>query len=158
MGKIIDTIETFFLNLLEKLGLKSLVKFYRDHQEEMRYLVFGVLTTLVNVIVYGLCFYIIKINNGISNGLAWVISVTFAYITNKYYVFNSKVKTKKALIYEISSFYGCRLLTFVVDEILMILTVNKFGFNALLMKVIVNIIIIILNFVLSKVIIFKKSK
>ncbi len=155
---MIDKIEEFFLKILEKIHLKKLADWYRKHKEGMRYLIFGALTTLVNIVAYSILYYTLHINNAISNVLAWIIGATFAYITNKLYVFDSKVNTKKELLKEIVYFYGCRLLTLAVDEGIMIFTVDKLGWNALLMKIIANIIVIILNFIFSKILIFKKNK
>ena len=84
MKKIVDCVEEFFLKIFEKIGLKKFVEWYRAHQEGMRYLVFGALTTLVNIVVYSLCFYTINIENSISNVIAWVAGAVFAYITNKF--------------------------------------------------------------------------
>ncbi len=154
---MIDKIEEFGLKILEKIHLKILADWYRSHQEGMRYLIFGALTTLVNIVAYSILYYVFHINNATSNIIAWIIGATFAYITNKLYVFNSKVNTKIELLKEILYFYGCRLLTLIIDEAIMIVTVDKFGWNALLMKIIANIIVIILNFVFSKILIFKKK-
>ena len=154
---MIDKIEEFFLGILEKIHLKKIADWYRKHQEGMRYLIFGALTTIVNIIAYYIFYYIFHIDNAISNVIAWIVAATFAYITNKYYVFNSKVNTKKELLKEIVYFYGCRLLTLIFDEGIMIFTVDKLGWNALLMKIVSNIIVIILNFIFSKILIFKKK-
>lgn len=154
---IVDKIEEFCLKILEKIGLKKLADLYRKHQEGMRYLIFGALTTIVNIVVYSLLYYSLHISNATSNVIAWIVAATAAYITNKYYVFNSKVNTKIELLKEIAYFYGCRLLTLVIDEGIMIITVDKWGWNGLLMKVLANIIVIILNFVFSKILIFKKK-
>ena len=154
---MIDKLEDFCLKILEKIHLKILADWYRSHQEGMRYLIFGALTTLVNIVAYSILYYVFHINNATSNIIAWIIGATFAYITNKLYVFNSKVNTKIELLKEILYFYGCRLLTLVIDEAIMIVTVDKFGWNALLMKIIANIIVIILNFIFSKILIFKKK-
>ena len=153
---MIDKIEEFGLNVLEKIHLKKLAELYRTHKEGIRYLIFGALTTIVNILAYSILYYALHINNAISNVIAWIMGATFAYITNKLYVFNSKVNNKKELIKEIVYFYGCRLLTLAVDEGIMVLTVDKLGWNALLMKIIANIIVIILNFIFSKILIFKK--
>ena len=154
---MIDKIEEFGLKILEKIHLKILADWYRSHQEGMRYLIFGALTTLVNIVAYSILYYVFHINNATSNIIAWIIGATFAYITNKLYVFNSKVNTKIELLKEILYFYGCRLLTLIIDEAIMIVTVDKFEWNALLMKIIANIIVIVLNFVFSKILIFKKK-
>ena len=154
---MIDKIEEFGLKILEKINLKILADWYRNHKEGMRYLIFGVLTTLVNIVAYAVLYYIIHINNAISNVIAWILGATFAYITNRKYVFDSKVNTKKGLLKEVLYFYGCRLATLVVDEGIMILTVDNLGWNAFLMKILANIIVIILNFIFSKILIFKKK-
>ncbi len=153
---MIDKIEAFCLKILEKIGLKKISELYKSHQEVMRYLIFGGLTTVANILVYAVCYYVFHIENSISNVIAWILSATFAYITNKLYVFESKVKTKIELIKEIVYFYGCRLLTLAVDQGIMIITVDKWGWNALLMKIMANIIVIILNYIFSKILIFKK--
>ncbi|MBR0427973.1 MAG: GtrA family protein [Clostridia bacterium] len=154
---MIDKLEEFCLKILEKIHLKKLADWYRKHKEGMRYLIFGALTTIVNIIAYAVLYYLFHISNAVSNILAWIIGATFAYITNKLYVFNSKVNTKKELLKELVYFYGCRLLTLAIDEGIMIVAVDKLGWNALLMKIIANIIVIILNFVFSKILIFKKQ-
>ena len=153
---MIDKLEEFGLTILEKIHLKKLADWYRKHQEGMRYLIFGALTTLVNIVAYAIFYYIFNISNGVSNVIAWVVGATFAYITNKLYVFNSKVNNKLELLKEIVYFYGCRLLTLAVDEGIMIFTVDKLGWNALLMKIVANVIVIILNFIFSKILIFRK--
>ena len=161
---IIDKIEEFCLKILEKIGLKGLASWYRKHQEGMRYLVFGALSTIVNIAVYsifsaillkGLANETLKVN--ISEIIAFVAAVIFAYITNKLYVFNSKTNGIKELAREIGSFLGCRIFT----EIISILMMNAavwLSINDILMKVISNIVVIILNFVFSKILIFKGKK
>ena len=154
----VDKVEEFCLKILEKIGLKALVSWYREHQEGMRYLVFGALTTLVNIVIYSLLYYMFNISNATSNVIAWILGATFAYVTNKYFVFKSKVSTKIELLKEIAYFYGCRVLTLIIDEAIMIIAVDKWGWNALFMKILANIIVIILNFVFSKILIFKNKK
>jgi len=161
---IIDKIEEFCLKILEKIGLKGLASWYRKHQEGMRYLAFGALSTIVNIAVYsifsaillkGLSNETLKVN--ISEIVAFIAAVLFAYITNKLYVFNSKTNGIKELAREIGSFLGCRIFT----EIISILMMNAavwLSINDILMKVISNIVVIILNFVFSKILIFKEKK
>ena len=154
---MIEKIEEFFLKILEKIGLKRLTDWYRAHIEVMRYLVFGVLTTAINIIVYSICFYGLKIENLVSNIIAWILSVVFAYITNRKYVFDSKANTFKAICIEVFSFFASRLITLGVDEGIMFVTVDKWQWNGLLMKIVSNIIVIILNYIFSKIIIFRKK-
>ncbi len=158
MQIIVDGVEYFFLWLFSKIKLNFFVKWYIAHSEGMRYLVMGALATVVNIAAFDIAYYLCKIDTGISNGIAWVVAAVFAYFTNKWCVFNTKAKDKKDLAREVTSFFGARLVTFAFDEAIMIITVDKWGWHAGLMKVIANIIVIILNFVFSKLFIFKQEK
>ncbi len=161
---LVDKVEEFCLKILEKIGLKVLANWYRKHQEGMRYLVFGALSTIVNIAVYaifsvvflkGMANETLKVN--ISEIAAFIAAVAFAYITNKFYVFNSKTNGFKELAKEIASFIGCRIAT----EIISILMMNAavwFNINDIIMKIVSNIVVIILNFVFSKILIFKGNK
>lgn len=161
---IIDKIEEFCLRILEKIGLKALAEWYRKHQEGMRYLVFGALTTVVNIITYTILASLVlkgiendSLRVNISEIIAFIVSVIFAYVTNKLYVFNSKTNGFKDFIREIASFFSCRILT----EIISIFMMNAavwLSINDILMKVISNIVVIILNFVFSKIWIFKGNQ
>lgn len=161
---LIDKIEEFCLKILEKIKLKKLVQFYIEHKEAMRYLVFGALTTLVNIVSYAIFAKLIlaqipneRIIVNISDIIAFIVSLIFAYITNKRYVFNSKTENKKELLKEITSFTVCRIFTQIISIIMMNASI-WLGINDVIMKIIANIVIIILNFILSKLIIFKKNK
>jgi putative flippase GtrA len=91
-----------------------------------------------------------------SNVIAWLLSVLFAYITNRKYVFNSKATSLNGKIKEITSFYVCRLLTFGVDMLSMYILIDLININDMISKIIANIIVIVLNYIFSKLIIFKK--
>lgn len=153
LGKIVDSVEEFFLKLFEKIGLKFFTDYYREHKEGMRYLVFGALSTVVNFVVYDF----INLSTTIRNVIAWVVAVMFAYITNKAFVFFTKAKDIKDLIREIISFFGARVITLVIETIFLYIFIDKFGFNDNLMKIISSIFVIILNFIFSKLFIFKKE-
>ena len=160
---LVDKIEEIALKILEKMKLGVIANWYRKHQEGMRYLIFGALSTFVNIISYVILASLIlrwipseslKVN--ISEIISFIISIIFAYITNKLYVFKSKTNSIKELIKEITSFTSCRIFT----EILSILMMNIaiwLHINDILMKIVANIVVIILNFVLSKVLIFTKK-
>ena len=130
------------------------IKIYNQYKMPILYIVFGGLTTLVNIVVYFICYDISKLSNVVSTVIAWILSVIFAFITNKLYVFESK---SGSLLYEISTFFTCRLGTGILDVGIMYFTVDILKWNALLMKIISNVIVIVLNYILSKVIIFKKK-
>lgn len=159
---MIDKIEEFCLQILRKIKLGKLADIYTQHKEGMRYLVFGVLTTLVNIVVAAITYYFVfaKLPEELKVNLSTIVSIIaawiFAYITNKMYVFDSKTNSAKELIKEIVSFLGCRVITAIVEIVLMNVLVTVLQFNYMFMKIIVNIVIIVLNFVFSKLIIFKR--
>ena len=132
---------------------------YIKYKEIINYLIFGILTTIVSLLTYYLLVYtILNPNNPIqlqiANIISWITCVTFAYITNRKYVFNSKDKN---IIKEITKFYSSRLSTLFIDMLIMFIFVTKLNFNDKIIKIIVQIIIIILNYILSKLLVFKNK-
>lgn len=131
---------------------------YLKNKEIINYLFFGILTTIINLLTYYILILTIlnpnkPIQLQISNIISWIISVTFAYVTNKKYVFKSKSKNIKK---EIITFYSSRLSTLFIDVILMFTFVTILQLNNIIIKVIASIIIIILNYILSKIFVFQK--
>lgn len=124
------------------------------NKETILYLVFGILCTLLNIITYKFC-TIFNIFYIISNIIAWIVSVIFAFYTNKYFVFEKK---DKVTLKEFISFISSRLFTGILDLTLMYITVSLLYFNDFIMKIFINIIVIILNYILSKIFVFKKNK
>lgn len=134
--------------------IKQLLAKYRG---VIAYLFFGVCTTIVNVVTYQLCYNRLHIPNVPSAILAWVIAVLVAFITNKLYVFNSKSFAKEVVVPEIINFFGCRVLTGLLDVAIMFVAVDVLGWHALLWKILSNGLVIVLNYIASKLFIFKNS-
>ena len=133
---------------------------YLKYKEIINYLIFGVLTTIVSLVTYYLLTATIlnpenPIEIQIANIISWITCVTFAYITNKKYVFNSKDKN---ILKEITKFYSSRLTTLFIDMLLMYIFVTKLQYNDKIIKLIVQTIIIILNYILSKLLVFKSKE
>lgn len=133
-------------------------KIYIKHKEIINYLIFGVLTTIVSLSTYYLLVLtFLNPNNSlelqIANIISWIAAVTFAYITNRKYVFNSK---NKNIIKEIIKFYSSRLTTLFLDMIIMFIFVTLLSFNDKIIKIFVQIIVTISNYILSKLLVFKK--
>ena len=124
-------------------------------KELISYLIFGVLTTVVNIVVYYVFNTWLQVNYLVSNAIAWIASVLFAYITNRKYVFESK---NTSMFNELVKFIGARLSTGIMDMILMWLLVDVLSMNSMFSKIIVNVLVIVLNYVLSKVFVFKKEE
>lgn len=130
----------------------------RKYKSVISYLVFGMLTTVVNIAVYYILFNISGMANVPATIVAWIAAVIFAFITNKLWVFDSKSFEIKVLLHEIFSFFTCRILTGILDIAIMWFTVDKMQWNSLIWKIISNILVIVLNFVASKFLIFVKRK
>lgn len=140
--------------------MKKIKELYLKYKELINYLIFGVLTTVVSLgTYYLLVFTILDANNPIelqiANIISWITCVTFAYITNKKYVF---APTNKSLIREMIEFYASRIASLFIDMGFMFLFVSVLKFNDTVIKMIGQIVIITINYILSKLIVFKKEK
>ena len=131
---------------------------YKKHKDVVPYLVFGVLTTAVNVVSYALLSRVFKLGTVPCVIIAWFLAVLFAYLTNRRWVFKSRARTRKEITREVVSFFGCRLATGVLDWLIMIVFVDGLHMNDILIKIIANIVVIVLNYVASKLVIFKASR
>lgn len=138
--------------------MNKLKELYLKYKEVINYLIFGVLTTLVNILGYAFLAKVLKINYMVSNVTALMVSIIFAYITNKLFVFESKKNTLKDITKELVSFFACRGVTALMDIALMYVTVSMLHFNDMLMKVVVNVLVIVLNYVFSKLFVFKNKE
>ena len=129
----------------------------KKYQQPILYLFFGICTTIVNIITYYLSAHILSLSVILSTCLAWLVSVIFAYITNKWWVFESKSLRLKAVIQEFLSFTGCRLFTGACDLLIMLIFVDSLGMDDLFVKIASNILFVVLNYIFSKMIIFKRK-
>lgn len=146
--------------------LKKLLHKYR---EIITYIIAGGLTTLLNWVVYAVCTGILPIKNTeklilFSNTAAWIIAVVFAYFVNKHWVFESRTHSASELLKEFLSFVGSRLFTGLLEilgvPLLVLLGMNQtvFDIEGFLSKILVSIIVTILNYVFSKLFVFKKEQ
>ena len=133
--------------------LKDLLTRYYDI---LVYLVFGVLTTLVNYIVYLPCFNLLDLSSSVSNVIAWAAAVAFAYVTNKPFVFRSHDWSKETVIPELTRFVGTRLGSGAMETLILFVFVDLFHMNGNLWKLLTSVLVVILNYVGSKLLVFKK--
>jgi len=134
--------------------LKNLFEKYKDI---IPYAFFGVCTTVVNTLAYMLCARTLEMEVVPSTIIAWFVAVLFAYLTNRKWVFHSEARTRAEIAREVLSFYSCRIATGVVDWIIMYIFVDVLQMNDLVIKIAANVVVIVLNYVASKVLIFKKK-
>lgn len=134
------------------------VKNKRDFSEIVRYLFIGGMTTVISLLIYyALTYTFLDANKPlelqIANIIQWIGAVTFAYFTNKYYVFKDKSKGKTSVI----KFFSSRIITLLIEMLLMYILVTKLSLNDKIIKLIVQVIVIVGNYVLSKFFVFKKT-
>ena len=151
--------------------MKMIKTLFIKYKELITYVIFGVLTTLVNFFafwiftkIFGEDLYLVN------NAIAWVVGVVFAYITNKLFVFDSKSWDLKVITKEITGFLGARIFSFLVEEGGMLLFISILGFGGksltllgftitgqFIVKILLAVIVVILNYIFSKFIIFKRQ-
>lgn len=135
--------------------LMQLIKKYKDI---LLYGIFGVLTTVVNIATYWVAAHPLGLSVMVSTVIAWIAAVLFAYVTNRKWVFHSQAQGTKEIVRELVSFFACRLATGVVDWACMFIFVDLLHFNDVIIKAAANVLVIILNYVASKLVIFKHKK
>jgi UDP-N-acetylglucosamine transferase subunit ALG13 len=167
LGKMIEKAKKFKANKF-KSNTNNMIKLLEDYiiednhtswfnkcREVLSYLFFGFLTTLVNMFIFFLLRHF-NVHLYLSNLIAWLVAVLFAFITNKSFVFESKGKDKKKNIRELVSFFGFRILSLGIDMGAMYLLLQVLSTGEVFAKIVSNIIVIILNYVFSKLFVFKK--
>lgn len=131
---------------------------YFKYKEIINYLVFGGLATVVNFVTYFIVARLMGIDEVLSSGISWFFSVLFAYITNKLFVFESKTDGIKAVLIEMGSFFLARIVSGILCDVgTFALMVKVFNINDLFAKVVTQIMVVIVNYVFSKLIIFRKK-
>ncbi len=135
--------------------MKKLIEKYWD---VLSYLFFGGLTTVVNYLVYLPCLNLLHWSAAVSNMVAWVFAVAFAYLTNKPFVFKSHDWSMKTVLPELSKFVACRIGSGVLETVFLLMTVDLIGWDGNWMKLITSVLVVILNYFGSKLLVFKRNK
>ena len=135
--------------------LRALIEKYWDI---LSYLFFGGLTTVVNYLVYFPCYYWLEISATVSNVIAWIVAVAFAYVTNKPFVFRSHDWRWRTVGPELTKFVGCRIGSGLLETAIIFLTVDMLSWNGIVWKIITSILVVLLNYVASKLLVFRKNK
>lgn len=138
--------------MLEKI--KALVHKYYDI---LVYLVFGVLTTAVNYIVYLPCYNLLHLSSAVSNAIAWVVAVAFAYVTNKPFVFHSHDWSVKTVVPELTRFVGTRLGSGGLETLILLVFVDLLHGNGNLWKLLTSVLVVVINYIGSKLLVFRKK-
>ena len=137
--------------------MKKLLEFIKKYEEVISYLFFGGLTTVVNYAVYLPCYNLLGISGAVSNLIAWVVAVAFAYLTNKPFVFKSHDWSAKTVVPELTKFVGCRLGSGVMETAIIFVTVDLLSWDGNVMKLVTSVLVVIINYVASKLVVFRKN-
>lgn len=131
---------------------------WSKHREVLLYLIFGVLTTVVNYVVYLPLHSAGALFASVANVIAWVVAVIFAYLTNKPFVFDSKDWSWKTVLPEFTKFVGARMGSLVVETLILLLCVDILSWNGVIMKLVTSVLVVVLNYISSKFLVFKKDR
>lgn len=140
--------------------MDKIKELYLKYKEIVNYLIFGVLTTVISLVTYYICVYTFlnpeqAVQLQIANVISWILGVTFAYVTNRKFVFESNEKNK---IKEASKFVTSRIATLLMDMAIMFTGVTLLKFNDKIIKLVSQVGVIIANYLLSKIIVFNKGE
>lgn len=131
-------------------------KLWNKYKDIAIYLIFGVLTTVVNYLVYLPLYNVAQWSATLSNAVAWFFAVAFAFLTNKPFVFKSNDWSAKTVFSEAVKFVGCRVGSGFMETAFIFLLVDVLSFNGNIIKLILSIAVVILNYFASKLLVFKK--
>lgn len=132
-------------------------KLFHKYYDVLAYLVFGVLTTVVNYLIYLPCYNLLQLPAVVSNLIAWVVAVAFAYLTNKPFVFRSHDWSAKTVIPELTKFVSCRVASGAAESVILWITVDTLGWNGNLWKLVTSVLVVVLNYIGSKLVVFRKK-
>ncbi len=133
--------------------IRAVVEKYWDI---LSYLFFGVLTTVVNYLVYLPCYNLLDLSAAVSNAIAWVFAVAFAYLTNKPLVFKSHDWSRKTVIPELTKFISCRIGSGLAESAILLVAVDLLHWDGNLWKLLTSVLVVVLNYVGSKLLVFRK--
>lgn len=137
--------------------MDKLKELFGKYYDVVIYLVFGVLTTVVNYIIYLPLYNFTGLSAAVSNAVAWVGAVIFAFVTNKPLVFRSYSWKKEVVVPEFVKFVGCRVGSGALETLIIFLAVDTMGWNGNLWKLITSVLVVVLNYIGSKLLVFKQK-
>lgn len=138
--------------------MEKICDLIRKYWDVLSYLFFGFATTVLNYLIYFPCIYFLGLPASVSNVIAWVISATFAFVTNKAFVFRSRDWSCKSIISEGVKFFGCRVGSGVLESVIILLAVDIMKLNSVGWKIFTSILVVVLNYFGSKFLVFKDDK
>ena len=137
--------------------IQKMKELLEKYWEVITYLFFGVLSTIVNYIVYLPGYLLLGWSAAVSNAVAWVVAVAFAYLTNKPFVFKSNDWSRKTVIPELTKFVGCRVASGAAETLILLVTVDILCWNGNIWKLVTSVLVVVMNYIASKLVVFRKK-
>ena len=137
--------------------MRKIRELLNKYYDVLAYLFFGGLTTAVNYIIYLPCYNLLQFSATASNIIAWTFAVAFAYLTNKPFVFKSHDWSLKTVAPELTKFVGSRIASGVLETAIIFVTVDLLCWNGNIMKLVTSVLVVILNYIASKLLVFNKQ-
>lgn len=144
-----------FDKIMDLAGLRIFRPIYIKHKEILRYIFFGVLATIISITSYWIFNHLMYMNELIANIISWILAVLFAFITNRRWVFQVPKKNERNFIKQLIEFYSGRLLTLALEEIIILIFITLLEFPSMVVKIFAQIAVIVTNYIISKLWIFK---
>lgn len=145
-----------FDKIMSLPGLRVLYPFYKKHKRVLLYLFFGAVTTAVSVGVFSLLNIALGVNEHIANLTSWILAVLVAFLTNRTMVFEAETTSVGGFLVQMVKFYGGRVATLLVEELLIFVFITKLELDSFAVKMAAQVIILTLNYIISKLFVFKK--
>lgn len=130
---------------------------YNRYRQQLLYILFGLLTTAVSILVYALLVELFALDELIANVISWLVAVMFAFVTNRIWVFRADKDKSKSFVRQMLAFYSGRVATLLIEEIILWIFIKQLAFNGFAVKCAAQIAVIVLNYVISKLFVFKQN-
>lgn len=148
--------EDIFDKIMELPFLQKFQPLYEKYREILLYILFGGLAFFVSIFTFGLFHMWLHMNELVANAVSWVITVLVAFFTNRIWVFESSTGTFAEFIAQMGKFFGGRIITLLIEEGILFAFITCLHFNSMAVKIADQMVVIVLNYVISKIMIFKK--
>ncbi len=150
--------QDIFDRLMATRLLRRWQPLYQKRKAVLLYLLFGGLTTVISIGTFWLGHGVLRLNEHIANVISWVLAVLFAFLTNRVWVFSAPTNDAKAFVGQLLRFYSGRLTTLGVEELLLFVFITVLECNGMVVKVGAQVVVLILNYVVSKWFVFKNRQ
>ncbi len=145
-----------FDKIIELPGLRIFQSFYKKYKEILLYLFFGGLTMIVSIVSYAICNLVFGIDVLVANIISWLLAVMFSFYTNRIWVFQASTNSISGFLKQMVSFYSGRVATLIIEEIILFIFITYLQYNSMVVKIIAQVVVVILNYVISKLWVFRK--